>query len=164
MNVRKILVRLYKKITPWSSASEKIYALYVKMNQAHGTGKEIRTNYYCYKIEKKYQCRISPGAIIERGLTMPHPNGIVIGSGSKIGKNVTIYQQVTIGQNRNKYPRIGDNTIIYSGAKIIGDIHIGKNCIIGANAVVIKDAPDNSILGGIPAKIIKKRSTEDNYI
>jgi serine O-acetyltransferase len=59
---------------------------------------------------------------------------------------------VTIGQNHGLYPRIGKNVIVYPGAKIIGGIHIGDGEIIGANAVVVTDVPENSVVGGIPAK------------
>ena len=65
--------------------------------------------------------------------------------------------------NKNKYPTIGNNVIIYAGAKIIGDVHVGDNAIIGANAVVTKDVPPNAIVGGIPAKVIKYRSNDDEF-
>ena len=127
-------------------------------------GRGIVTQYYCYLIEKKYHCRISPGARIGVNLRLPHPDGVVIGEGCKIGENVTIYQQVTIGQNRGKYPVIGDGVIVYAGAKIVGDIHIGDNSIVGANAVVTKDIPANSIWGGNPARELQKRDHNKEYI
>ncbi|MCC9166155.1 serine acetyltransferase [Pontibacter harenae] len=77
--------------------------------------------------------------------------GVFISGGAKIGKNCTIYQQVTIGSNMlidSKglgSPTIGDNCILGAGAKVIGNIKIGNNCRIGANAVVVKDLPDNSV-------------------
>lgn len=69
-------------------------------------------------------------------------------------------QGVTIGNKNTEddCPIIGDNCDIGAGAKIIGAIHIGNNVTIGANAVVVKDIPDNCIVGGIPAKIIKMRT------
>lgn len=84
-------------------------------------------------------------------------NGIIISHYASIGKNAWIAQQVTIGQaiDKNKAPQIGDNVIIGAGARIIGDIRIGDNVTIGANAVVIHDVPDNCVVGGIPARIIK---------
>lgn len=74
----------------------------------------------------------------------------------KIGDNCLIHQNVTLGDKNGGRPTIGDNCVIYAGAKILGDIHIGNNSIIGANAVVLKSCPENSTLLGIPAKIYKK--------
>lgn len=90
------------------------------------------------------------------GLLIPHPNGIVIHPQAKVGVNCLIHQQVTIGVSRksNKAPIIEGHVDIGAGAKIIGDISIGKHALIGANAVVTKDVPDYAIVAGIPAKII----------
>lgn len=96
-------------------------------------------------------------------IKFPHPQNIVIGSDVQIGDNCIIYQDVTIGQNRGKYPTIGNNVIIYPGAKIIGNIIIDDFVIVGANAVVISDVPNNAIVAGIPAKIIKMRSLNDEF-
>lgn len=90
------------------------------------------------------------------GLSIPHPNGIVIHPQAKIGVNCLIHQQVTIGVSRrnNKAPIIKGHVDIGAGAKIIGDITIGEHALIGANAVVVKDVPAYAIVAGIPAKII----------
>jgi len=90
------------------------------------------------------------------GLSIPHPNGIVIHPKAKIGVNCLIHQQVTIGVSRksNKAPIIEGHVDIGAGAKIIGDITIGEHALIGANAVVVKDVPAYAIVAGIPAKII----------
>ena len=67
-----------------------------------------------------------------------------------------IYPGVTIGQtSHGKVPVIGDNVFIGLGAKVFGDIKIGNNVIIAPNAIVVKDVPDNAVVGGIPAKVIK---------
>lgn len=78
-------------------------------------------------------------------------------SAQSIGDNCWINQQVTIGYSfDNKPPVIGNGVRISAGAKVIGDIYIGNNAIIGANAVVTKDVADNDIVVGVPAKPIKK--------
>lgn len=113
-------------------------------------------------IQKKYSVFISPNADFDHTLTLRHPVAIIIGEGVKLGKNVIIYQNVTLGGARlgdaiaKNYPIIGDNTVIFSGAVIIGAVRIGKNCVIGANSVVTKSIPDNCTAVGVPARIIKK--------
>lgn len=75
-----------------------------------------------------------------------------------IGKNCTIFQCVTIGSIKGEgAPKIGDNVVISSGAKVIGRVTIGNNVMIGANAVVVHDLPDNAVAGGVPAKILNMR-------
>ena len=76
---------------------------------------------------------------------LPHSiKGIVIAGGAKIGNNVTISHQVTIGRSKNLVPVIGDNVYIGPGAKIFGGIRIGNNVRIGANCIVFQDIPDNA--------------------
>lgn len=89
------------------------------------------------------------------GLLLQHAFSTII-TANKIGNNCKIMQQVTIGFNGDMKPILGDNVIVCSGAKIIGGVTIGNNVIVGANAVVVHDVPDNSIVGGVPAKIIRR--------
>ena len=91
--------------------------------------------------------------------------GIVIHARTVIGMNCMIGQNVTIGGKSGWYevPIIGDNVEISAGARILGPIKIGSNVIIGANAVVVKDVPDNCIVAGIPAKIIKANICLEDY-
>ena len=90
-------------------------------------------------------------------------NGIIISYRAHIGKNCTIMQQVTIGERGGgeKAPKIGDNCFIGTGAKILGDVVIGNNVKIGANAVVVKDVPDNCTAVGVPARIIINGQCKD---
>lgn len=75
---------------------------------------------------------------------------------NKLGKNCKIMQQVTIGFNGNQKPTIGDNVTVCAGAKIIGGVTVGNNVIVGANAVVTHNVPDNCVVGGVPARIIRR--------
>lgn len=111
---------------------------------------------------KNYSSYISNNCNIGIGVKFPHPTGIVIGEGVSIGKACIIYHQVTIGGKKIgdssdlNYPTIDDNVVIYAGAKIIGKINIEAKSIIGANSVVNKDVIYEDVVGGVPAKSIKK--------
>ncbi len=94
-------------------------------------------------------------ADIGKGLKINHGLGTVIGARCKIGDNLLIHQNVTLGDKNNMRPTIMNNVIIYSGAKILGGINIGNNAIIGANAVCMENVPDNSIAVGVPVRILK---------
>lgn len=98
------------------------------------------------------------------GLFIEHGFSTII-SCKKIGRNCWINQQVTIGYSDSvNSPTIGDNVSIKAGAKVIGGVKIGDDCIIGANAVVVKDVPAHSIVVGVPAKVIKsRRSINDQW-
>ena len=101
---------------------------------------------------------ISGAVPLGKGIWIPHPQCIIIGFGT-IGDNVTISQGVTIGlKNKgDEFPIIGNNVHIGAGAKILGNVKIGDNSRVGANAVVINiEIPPNSIAVGVPAKIIKE--------
>jgi serine O-acetyltransferase len=103
---------------------------------------------------------IHPGAKIGKGVFIDHGMGVVIGETAIIGDNVLLYQGVTLGgtglEKGKRHPTIGNNVVIGTGAKVLGDITIGDNSYIGANAVVIKDVPANSTIVGVPGKITKQ--------
>jgi serine O-acetyltransferase len=93
---------------------------------------------------------------IGAGLFIRHGFSTIIAAKS-IGENCWIYQQVTIGySNATDHPTILDNVTICAGAKVIGNVTIGNNSIVGANAVVVKDVPDNCTVVGAPAYIVKR--------
>lgn len=102
-------------------------------------------------------------------ITFPHGlNGILISAGAVIGKNCTIFHQVTIGSNTAKgskhqgSPKIGDNVYIGAGAKIIGGISVGNNVRIGANCVVTEDIPDNATVVLSKPRLILHQTPRDN--
>jgi len=103
---------------------------------------------------------IHPGAEIGKGFFIDHGMGVVIGETSIIGDNVTLFQGVTLGgtgkEKGKRHPTIGNNVVLGTGAKILGNIKVGDNVNVGANAVVIRDVPDNSTVVGVPGRIAKK--------
>jgi serine O-acetyltransferase len=104
---------------------------------------------------------IHPGATIGENVFIDHGIGVVIGETTIVGNNVTIYQGVTLGgvslNPGKRHPTIEDDVIIGAGAKILGNITIGKGSKIGANSVVVKDVPPYSTVVGIPGKVIKRK-------
>lgn len=106
-----------------------------------------------------YNSKIPYQAKIGRGSTFGYGGmGVVIHSKSIIGVNCTICQQVTIGGGISRFPGvpvIGNNVYIAKGSIVMGGITIGNDVTIGANAVVTKPVPDNAIVAGVPAKILR---------
>ena len=105
---------------------------------------------------------IHPGAKIGKRFFIDHGMGVVIGETTVIGDDCTLYHGVTLGgtswQKGKRHPTLGDNVVVGAGAKILGPIEIASGCQVGSNAVVVKSAPENSTLVGIPARIITAKS------
>ena len=103
---------------------------------------------------------IHPGAIIGKRFFVDHGMGVVIGETAIIGNDVLLYQGSTLGGTGivkgKRHPTIGNNVVIGAGAKVLGNIFIGDNSYIGANAVVIRDVPANSTVVGVPGRITKQ--------
>lgn len=112
---------------------------------------------------------IHPGAKLGEGLFIDHGLGVVIGETAEIGKNVTLYQGVTLGgtgkESGKRHPTIGNNVVVASGAKVLGSFSVGDNSKIGAGSVVLKEVPANSVVVGIPGRIVVQNGqkvSEDN--
>lgn len=102
-------------------------------------------------------CVIGVGAQFGKRLIMLHSVGVVINSAVVAGDDVTLESGVVIGAEKGKSPHIGNEVFFGSGAKVVGGLTIGNNVLVGANAVVVKDVPSDVVVGGVPAKIIRKR-------
>jgi len=113
-----------------------------------------------------FGCQLGVGTKIGENVRLGYGGlGVVIHERAVIGNNVNIGTCVTIGGTTKKYevPTIGDNTIISSGAKIIGPITIGENCVVGTNAVVLNNIPNDCLAVGVPAKIVKRNINITDY-
>src|SRR5580698_7588 len=101
---------------------------------------------------------IHPGAQIGRRLFIDHAIGVVIGETAIVGDDVTLYQGVTLGgtgkEHGKRHPTIEDNVVVGGGAKILGNITVGRNCRIGAGSVVLRNVPEDSTVVGVPGHII----------
>lgn len=110
---------------------------------------------------------IHPGAKIGRRFVIDHGTGVVIGETAEIGDDVLIYHGVTLGGKTldpiKRHPTVGNRVIIGAGAKLIGNITIGDDCAVGANAVVTKNMPAGTVAVGVNARLISSIS-EDHYL
>lgn len=116
--------------------------------------------YWHYKqLMYKTGIQLPIGTKVGGGIKFYHFGDVVVNKNAIIGMNASIYNGVTIGINlrpdgKAYPPVIGDNVVMCTGAKIIGKVRIGSNSVIGANAVVVKDIPENSVAAGVPAKVL----------
>lgn len=101
---------------------------------------------------------IHPGARIGQGFFTDHGMGVVIGETAIVGDNCVLFQGVTLGgtgkETGKRHPTLGNNVMVSAGAKVLGNITIGDNCRIGAQAVVLKDVPPNCTVVGVPGRIV----------
>jgi serine O-acetyltransferase len=103
---------------------------------------------------------IHPGATIGKGLVIDHGAGVVIGETAEIGDNCTLYQGVTLGGTGKdvgkRHPTLGNDVLVGAGAKVLGPFTVSDGSKVAANAVVLKEIPENSTAVGIPARVVKK--------
>jgi len=102
---------------------------------------------------------IHPGAKIGRRLVIDHGMGVVVGETAEIGDDVLIYQGVTLGgsgkEKNKRHPTIGNGVMIGSGAKVLGSFTVGDNARIAANAVVLREVPQDATVTGIPGRVVR---------
>jgi serine O-acetyltransferase len=103
---------------------------------------------------------IHPGATIGQRVFIDHGMGVVIGETAEVADDVTLYHGVTLGgtslQKGKRHPTIGERVTIGAGAKVLGNITIGCDSRVGANAVVVRSVPENSVVVGVPGQIVKR--------
>jgi serine O-acetyltransferase len=103
---------------------------------------------------------IHPGALLGKGLFIDHATGVVIGETAEVGADVTLYQGVTLGgtslDRGKRHPTLGNRVTIGAGAKVLGPITVGDDSRIGANAVVVRPVPPNSVVVGVPGHVIAR--------
>ncbi|MCK4713975.1 MAG: serine O-acetyltransferase [Candidatus Aenigmarchaeota archaeon] len=102
---------------------------------------------------------IHPGARIGEGFFIDHGTGVVIGETAEIGRNVTLFQGVSLGgtgkDTGKRHPTVRDNVVISAGASVLGPIEIGRNSKVGAGSVVISPVPENTTVVGVPGRIVR---------
>ena len=110
---------------------------------------------------------IHPGASLGRRVFIDHGMGIVIGETAIVGDDVTLYHGVTLGgislEKVKRHPTLQNCVVVGAGAKILGDITLGSHSRIGANAVVVKDVPSQSVVVGVPGQVIRRKRLVDEH-
>ena len=165
--------RVWAKVGAWEPSFKKFvhlmlfspgfqFTLSLRLQEIFGyiplIGKLMR-RLLCYGTTIFFGSEVNIMARIGAGVYIPHPLGIVIGEGVKIGNYVTLFQGITLGRRnyrKAECPIVKDHAIIYAGAKVFGRIVIGDKAVVGSNAVVLVDVPDGCAVFGIPAEIISR--------
>ena len=164
----KETIEAYQKNDPAARSKLEIFLLY------HGLHATIyyRIAHWLYRHKCRFLARwvsqhakwvtgieIHPAATIGRRLVIDHGTGVVIGATTEIGDDCLIYQGVTLGGTGisagKRHPTLGNNVMVGSGAKILGPIHIGNHARVAANAVVLRDVPENSTVVGVPGHVVR---------
>lgn len=137
--------------------------------------------HFCYCHKMKFLARtisqwsrfwtgieIHPGAKIGRRLVIDHGMGIVIGETAEIGDDCLLYHGVTLGgtgkDQGKRHPTIGNNVLVSTGAKVLGPFKVGDGARIAANAVVLKEIPENATAVGVPARVVRIAGEKTNFV
>jgi serine O-acetyltransferase len=102
-------------------------------------------------------CEIHPDVEFGPGLQIFHGHGILVCAGVKVGRNAWLFPNVSIGSSWGKVPVLGDNAILFEGARVFGDVRVGNNCVLSNNVIVLKDVPDNSVVALKDPVVVQRR-------
>lgn len=115
------------------------------------------------RVSEVFGVDIHPAAQVGNGIVIDHATNVVVGETAVLGDNVTMLQGVTLGgtgkDSGDRHPKVRDGVQIWAGAKILGNVIIGKYAQVGACSVVLQDVPEYSTVVGVPAKVVKTRRT-----
>ena len=173
----KETIEAYKARDPAARSTMEILLLYPGIQAVCSH----RRAHWCYQHGLKFLARaisqhsrhrtgieIHPGATIGKRLVIDHGMGIVIGETAEIGDDCLIFHGVTLGGTGKdvgkRHPTIGNNVLISTGAKVLGPITVGSNSRVAANAVVLKDIPEDSTAVGIPARVVRSEGHKVDYV
>lgn len=176
-NNLKETIAAYQARDPAARSWLEILLLYPGIKAVHSH----RLAHWCYRHNLKFLARaisqrsrrrtgieIHPGATIGRRLVIDHGTGIVIGATTEIGDDCLLYQCVTLGgtgiTTGKRHPTLGNNVMVGSGAKILGPIKIGDNSRVAANAVVLRDVPENSTVVGVPGRVVRVNGEKLDHV
>ena len=145
------------------------YIFWMRLCRFAGENRSLKFTVYpvarlmLHHLTYKFGISIFPETQIGSGFYIGHFGGVFVSGEAVIGKNCNLSQGVTLGQaNRGKNkgsPRLGDNVYVGPGAKIVGSVTVGSNVAIGANCVVTSDIPDDSVVVGIPGRVVSKQGS-----
>ena len=135
---------------------------------AHILVKQGRRDFALYlqsQASRVFSMDINPAARLGRGIFIDHGHSLVIGETAVVGDNVSILQNVTLGgtgkDSGDRHPKVSDGVLIGAGAKVLGNISIGKCSRVGAGSVVLKDVPPRTTVAGVPARVIGPSDCEE---
>ena len=137
--------------------------------------------HFCYCHKMKFLARtisqwsrfwtgieIHPGATIGKRLVIDHGMGIVIGETAEVGDDCLIYHGVTLGgtgkDQGKRHPTIGNNVLLSTGSKVLGPFKVGDGARIAANAVVLKEVPEDATAVGVPARVVRIAGEKTNFV
>lgn len=130
-------------------------------HRLHGAGLTLTARILSQVNRALTGIEIHPGAKIGRRCFIDHGMGVVIGETAEVGDDVLMYQGVTLGgtgkERGKRHPTVGNNVVIGTGAKILGNITIGNNAKVGAGSVVVRPVPENSTVVGVPGRVARVR-------